>query len=123
MQSLRKVGFYALVFVLAGASVAVAQMGMRAPQLHGVWNPVIGSGAAYQIENKGERGENKSEIELAIVDQETVDGKTGYWLEYTIHDPHSGGAAYMKHLVLLAGKDTVVQRMIMQGPGMPSLWR
>lgn len=119
MQNLKRVCFYAFVFALAGASVAVAQMGMRAPQLQGVWNPVVGSGAAYQIENKGERAENKSEIEIAIVDSETVDGKTGYWLEYTIRGPHSGGEAYMKHLVLLADKDIVVQRMIMQVQGMP----
>ena len=117
MRNVRVIGMFALLATLAGASVAVAQMG-RAPQFQGVWNPVVGSGAVYLTESKGERGERKSEMEIAIVDKETVEGKTGYWLEYTIQDPR-GGATYMKHLIIQSGKDTIVQRMIMQVPSMP----
>ncbi len=118
MQIARRVVTFAVILVLAAVG-ASAQMGMRTPQLQGVWNPVVGSGAAYEVESKGDRGQNKSLIELAIVDKETVDGKTGYWMEWTIQDPHAGGPVYMKHLIMATGKDTVVQRMIMQAPGLP----
>ena len=79
---------------------------------------MVGSGA-YDVETKGEHGLQKSHLELAIVGKEIVDGKTGHWTEWTMVDPDSGENVYIKHLIMPAGKDTVVQRMIMQAPGMP----
>ena len=110
----------AVVVVLAGAASASAQMGMgpRAPQFQGVWNPVVGSGGVYQVEGKNER---KTEMEIAVVGSETVEGKPGYWLEMAVNDPRSGGQVYMKHLIVLDGKQTHIKRMIMQAPGQPPL--
>lgn len=93
---------------------AAAQMGMRGPSMRGVWNPVVGSGAAYSIEQKG--GE-KSEMEMAIVGKETVDGKDGYWFEMTMQSPRGEGQMVMKSLTVVDGSNTTVKRMIMQPPG------
>ncbi len=106
--------------ILASALTASAQMGMgkRPPQIHGVWNPVVGSGGVYQIESRDDR---KSEMEIAVVGTETVDGKPGYWLEMSFKGPRGEGEMYMKHLIVLDGKETHVKRMIMQPPGQPPM--
>ncbi|MBI3668626.1 MAG: hypothetical protein HY237_02425 [Acidobacteria bacterium] len=121
MQIDRRVGVFAVIVLFALAVGASAQMGMgmHTPQMQGVWRPVVGSGAAYDVETKGEHGLRKSQIEMAIVDKEIVDGKTGYWLEWTVLDLSSGSTVHMKQLIMPAGKDTVAQRMIMQAPDMP----
>ena len=94
---------------------AIAQMGMRSgPSVRGVWNPVVGSGAAYSIEQKG--GE-KSEMEMAVVGKESVDGKDGYWLELTVQSPRHEGQMVMKSLMVLDGPNTTTNRVIMQPPG------
>lgn len=97
---------------------AHAQMGFRAPDMHGVWNPVVGAGAVYQIERGGDR---KSEMEIAVVGKETVDDKTGYWLEISAVDPRSGGPVYMKHLMVRDGDLTEIKRRIMQVAGRPPI--
>ena len=78
----------------------------------------MGSGAAYQVEPKGDR---KTELEMAVVGSETYEGKTGYWLEWTMQDPRSGGQAYMKQLIVLDGKQMGMKRMIFQAPGQPPM--
>ena len=120
MRIARKSLFFAVVCVLAGTVAASAQtgMGMRPPQIRGVWNPVVGLGGVYQMESKGE---HKSEMEIAVVGSETVDGKRGYWLEMAVSGPRGEGQAYLKHLIVLDGKQTQVKRMIMQAPGQPPM--
>ena len=104
--------------LVAWAPTASAQMGMRSPEFRGVWNPVVGSGGIYQIES---RDSSKSEMEIAVVGSETVDGKPGYWLEMSFKSPRGEGEMYMKHLIVLDGKQTQVKRMIMQPPGQPPM--
>ena len=87
-----------------------AQFRTRGPHLRGVWAPEVGAGAAYQVETKGE---GKQEMELAIVGTEIVDGKTGYWMEMAMKHPEHGQMV-MKHLIVLADKDTEIKRMVMQ---------
>ncbi len=113
-----KVAVWALL-ALAGAMVASAQFGMamRQPRMQGFWNPVVGSGAAYEVENKGDRGEDKTPLEIAVVGSETVEGRPGYWLEYAVNDRRGGGPMYMKHLIVLDGKQVAVRRMIIQPSG------
>ena len=106
-------GFCCVLFLAAAAH---AQMG-RAPQFGGVWNPVVGAGAAYSIQAKGET----SEMEMAVVGKETVDGKDGYWLEITIQSPHEKGTMVMKSLYVLDGAQTRVLRVVMQIPGEPPM--
>ena len=120
MKIARRAGLMMVVFVLSGTPGAGAQMGMggRTPQIQGVWNPVVGSGAVYQVESKDT---HKTEMEIAVVGSETVDNKPGYWLEMSINDPRGGGPMYIKHLIVLDSKQTIVTRMIMQAPGQPPL--
>lgn len=112
MKSFWKVtlGFCCLLF-FAGA----AHSQMRAPQFGGVWNPVVGAGAAYSVQAKGET----TEMEMAVVGKETVGGKDGYWLEMTIQNPR--GTFVMKYLYVLDGAQTRIVRMVMQSPGRPPM--
>ncbi len=101
-------------FALAAAASAQMGMEMHRPQIQGVWNPVIGAGAAYEIEHGG----TKSQMEIAVVGKETVDGKDGYWLEMTMDSPRGGGQMVTKTLLVLDGSNTVTRRVIAQFPGM-----
>jgi hypothetical protein len=94
------------------AGAAHAQIG-HAPQFSGVWNPVVGAGAAYSVENQGQT----SEMEMAVVGKETVDGKDGYWFEITMQSPREKGPMVMKYLYVLDGGQTRVVRMVMQMSG------
>jgi len=111
IPKLRWIGALALVALLAGS--AAAQFGqMQMPSARGVWNPVVGSGAAYQIESKRE---GKSEMEFAIVGTEMVAGKTGHWMEMAFKGKE--GLMLMKTLYVLDANSMQMKRMIMQPPG------
>lgn len=108
-----------IVFVLfAGAASSGQMMHSRPPQFQGVWNPVVGKGAAYQL--TGGSGKN-SEIEISIVGKESVDGKDGYWMEMAFSSSEIGGQMLMKHLFVLDGQQTRTAKMIMQMPGHPPM--
>ena len=101
----------ALVVLLAGT--AAAQFGkMEMPSARGVWNPVVGSGAAYSLESKRE---GKSEMEFAIVGTEMVAGKPAHWMEMAFKSKE--GLMVMKSLYVLDANSMQVKRMIMQAPG------
>jgi hypothetical protein len=106
----------ALFFGLA-ARPASAQMGpFSAPHVMGFWNPVVGAGAVYTVQSaKGD----KTEMQIAIVGKEQVDGKDAYWYEMSFN--HGNGEMIMKSLMVLNGPDTHVSRMIMQMPGRPPM--
>jgi hypothetical protein len=98
------------------SQVAAAQMAMgmgRAPSIAGVFNPEVGSGAAYEMLQKGEG--QKTNFEIAVVGKEGP----GYWLEYTMQSPH--GTIYAKSLSAREADNVVVQRMIIQMPGRPPM--
>jgi uncharacterized protein DUF3108 len=109
----RLAGFcFVLLCALALSHSTGAQMGMgmRGPSVTGVWSPVVGSGAAYQMENKRE---GKREIEIAIVAAETAAGKPGHWMEMSFKDPKSGQMV-MRQMMALEGKEMKVLRMVFQ---------
>lgn len=85
---------------------------MRPPDIPGVFKPVIGSGAAYELVTKNT---TKMSIEIAIVDKEA----DGYWMEVTAEMPRMPGTTYMKELLVRQGDDLIVQEMIVQMPGHP----
>jgi hypothetical protein len=100
------------------AGIAGAQMGMhRAPAMHGIFSPVVGSGAEYDLTTQ--KGE-KMDMTFAIVGKETVDGKDAYWLEMTMNGAQVKNMA-TKSLTVLDGQQTYVSRMIMQMPNMPPM--
>jgi hypothetical protein len=76
------------LLTLGLCAITHAQMGFRAPDIRGVWNPVVGAGGVYQMERGAE---SKSNMELAVVGKETVDGQPGYWLEMSMTDLRAGG--------------------------------
>ena len=85
-------------------------MGMRQRALPGgIFNPVVGSGAAYDIQTSNGP---KQSIEYAIVGKESVDGKDGFWIEWTTT---AGGMGEMVMKVLIVPGDTAApQKVIMQ---------
>src|SRR5712692_3353830 len=118
MRIVRRHILFAVAFTLAGATAASAQMGMRPPEIRGVWKPVVGSGAAYEMDAQGGR---KMQFEITVVGSETVEGKPAYWQEMAMESPREGGQVYMKYLIVLDGKLTHVKRAIMQMPGHPPM--
>ena len=108
-------------FVLSAAVSASSQMGggmgMRRPQIEGVFNPVVGQGAAYEVQRQGEK-EGKTSMEITVVGKDTVDGKDAYWLEITADSPRGDGQMVMKSLLVLDGQSTRTEKMIVQPPGM-----
>ena len=92
---------------------AWAQRGQRAPQIPGVFKPVVGAGAQYAVTTK--KGE-KYLWSYVIVGKETVHGAEGYWVEMRLE---SGGPQrmIMKTLMVTSGEKPEVKRMIMQAEG------
>ena len=110
---------FAVSAVLFGlmATAAAAQMGsFSAPHVMGFWNPVVGQGAAYSMQSaKGD----KTDMQIAIVGKEQVEGKDAYWYEMSFN--RGSGQMIVKTLMVLNGTDTHVSRMIMQMPGRPPM--
>jgi hypothetical protein len=115
----RLAGIAALVFCeLALAATAGAQMrGGGPPQFAGVFNPVIGAGAAYEVQTK----DGAKNMEMAIVGKDTVDGKDAYWWEMAITDQKMGGEMVFKSLLVMDGSNTHSSKTIMQFPGRPPM--
>jgi hypothetical protein len=115
MKSLQQLAVTtASLFVVAFA--ASAQMGMRpAPMPRGLFTPVVGAGAEYEITSAEGR---KMTIEFAIVGKEVVNGHDGYWMEWTTTT--MGGNMIMKVLAV-PGDTTAMTRTIMQMPGRPPM--
>jgi len=118
MKVYRKLAAMMALGLLAGAA-ASAQMGRGGPpQFHGVWSPVVGHGAAYDMQSNDGK---KVSMEVTVVGKEYVDGKDAYWLESSIESADSGGAMIMKQLMVLDGQQTRIVKSIMQMPGRPPM--
>lgn len=95
---------------------AAAQMGMgmsRPPSIAGVFNPEVGSGAAYEMDRK--EGGRKTTLEMSVVGKEGP----GYWIETAMQSPQ--GTVYAKTLSAREGDNVIVQRTIIQMPGRPPM--
>ena len=79
----------------------------------GIFNPVVGSGADYEIDKKDG---SKNNISIAVVGKEPAEGKDGYWLETTADDPRMG-TIVMKMLLVVDGNSSHAAKMVMQMPG------
>jgi hypothetical protein len=98
---------------LAWPLAAQMGMGMRTPSLSGIWHPVVGTGAAYEMTKDGK----KNEMEITIVGKEDVDGKTAYWLEMGMTDQRSSQPVYVKTLMSVSDAGVTSTRMVMQMSG------
>jgi len=100
----------ALTLAALGLALPVwAQFGPRSPQMSGIWHPVVGAGAAYQM--SGHDASN-NEMEITVVGTEKVDGQDGYWIEMSFGDSHAGPGA-MKYLSVMGGPNPGTKRAIM----------
>jgi hypothetical protein len=113
MRTLHRVMFLALVLAVAGS--AAAQFGRpgpgsRPPQFRGVFNPVIGAGAVYDMKSDTTSGD----VEISLVGKEDVGGKPGYWIQMGVMSPE--GQMYLKQLMVVDGKNATISRLIMQPP-------
>ena len=105
----------ALLLVMTMTAAVCAQFGMmKTPEVRGVFDPVVGTGASYQMVNDKEQ---VRQFDIAVVDK---DPSGGYWTEYTVQDP-KGQTVYMKQLITRQGSDAFVQRVIFQTPGQPPM--
>lgn len=103
-----------LLGTIALAMPLAAQMfGPKVPTLSGIWHPVVGTGAAYEVTKEGK----KSVIELTIVGKEDVEGKTAYWMEMGMTDPRTTQLIYAKNLMTVSDTGVTSARMVMQVPG------
>jgi hypothetical protein len=99
---------------LALAPKSPAQMGMdlfRKPTIESAFNPVVGKGAVYTMTSK--RDSTPKTMEMAVVGKDSVDGKDGYWLEFTMtteKGPFVGKS-------LMTKGDFEIHRMILQMNG------
>jgi len=107
----------AILTMLVLASSLEAQMGIlgtQTPSLSGIWNPVVGSGAAYEMTG---RDGKKSQLEITIVGKEEISGKPSYWMEMAMSTGRAGAETYFKYLISPSGNGLIPVRMIMQLPG------
>jgi hypothetical protein len=106
-----------VIVCLATAASISAQMGMRSVHLPpGFFNPVMGGGASYQTTDSDGR---TSGMELALIGKESVNGKDGYWIEWTMPD-RSIGTILAKELVVVGDKITI-SRVVFQMAGRPPM--
>jgi len=118
-MSLKQSMIVFLVTLTAALPVA-AQMGMgmgmggRVPTLSGIWHPVVGTGASYDV-TKADG--TKMPFEILIVGKEDVDGKPAYWMEMSMVDARTSSTVYVKSLTTVNENHVISSRMIMQMPG------
>jgi hypothetical protein len=119
MKNLKAMILCACSFALVALSPAAnAQMGMgmrQRPMPSGIFNPVVGSGADYDIQTASGQ---KTSIEYAIVGKDSVDGKDGFWMEWTTA---AGPMGQMVMKVLIVPGGGSAQRVIMQMAGRPPM--
>ena len=113
MRASWKITAAAVALALAVPVWAQMGMGMRSPAISGIFHPVVGQGAAYEL--KG-HDQNMKEMEVAVVGKEDYQGQTGYWLE-TSFSQSGGGPGAMKMLMVMEGPNPGAKRMIMMMNG------
>ena len=102
--------YAALVAALCLAVPVWAQFGgPRMPGMNGIFHPVVGEGAAYDMQG---RGEGPKTMEISVVGKEDFQGQTGYWLETSFQEQR-GGLMVMKMLMVMEPPNPGAKRMIM----------
>jgi hypothetical protein len=102
-----------LLLLLATAASPQMGMHMGPPEPRGLFNPVVGAGAVYEMVGANGR---KMTMEIAVVAKDSVQGKDAYWLETVMYGTPQGNMV-IKNLIVFDGTNTTVARSIMQMPG------
>jgi hypothetical protein len=87
---------------------ARGQMGMRPQMPMGIFTPTIGAGGVY---DETAQDGTKTSIEYDLIGKESVNGRDGYWLEFTTNQRM--GQMVMKMLIV-PGSDQPTTHLIMQ---------
>jgi hypothetical protein len=126
LKAVSSISFMALVFATSASAQGPGRgvggpMGgmMGGPQLRGIFNPIVGSGAQYEINRGGDNG-RKMTMDIVTLGKESVEGKDGYWLEVTIYGTEMGDVVD-KILVVPDGSDVRISNAVMQIPGHPPM--
>jgi hypothetical protein len=91
-------------------------MGMMPPSMNGLWNPVVGSGVAYEQTTKDGA---KHVLTMAVISKEDSDGKPGYWMEFQTGDE---GKQMISQMLMVKSSDTMsFAKVIVQQPGQPPM--
>ena len=102
-----RVALIALCLSLSALPASAAQSRSGLPQFRGQWQPEVGSGGVYQLEQKGQPAMT---WEVAVVGQEAG----GYWIENRMNAPQEMIA---KMLLTTSGP----QRFIVKTAGQPAM--
>jgi hypothetical protein len=116
-----KIMMMACGLAFALSATANAQMGgmmRQGPQPRGLFNPIVGSGAQYEIQSTN--GKSMA-MEIDVVGKESVGGVDAYWFETVMANPQMGGNIVMKVLTVPAGGNATVTKMIMQMGNRPPM--
>lgn len=106
-----------LATVFLAVPLAAQMFGPRIPTLSGIWHPVVGTGAVYDITRVGK----KSQVEISILGKEDVDGKPAFWQEMVMTDSVSNQQMVGKTLLTVSDAGITTERMVMQMPGRPPM--
>jgi hypothetical protein len=90
--------------------------GMMGTLPHGIFNPIVGSGAQYEVQPSGK---DKMTIEIDVVGKESVDGKDGYWFETAMSTPM--GEVLVKMLMVSDAANSTIAKVIMEMQGGPPM--
>lgn len=120
MRRLGLMCFSALLFFAIPANTR-AQTGARsrAAGFSGLWQPIVGAGASYDVQGQGQA---KRPFELAVIGKENVQGKDGVWVEFTI-GAEQIGTMVVKELVLFDRTKMQMQtfKAVVELPGHPPM--
>jgi hypothetical protein len=98
-----------MVAALVASTPLLAQFGPQVPGFNGVWNPVVGSGATYEMTGKDKQAH---QMTIAIVGRETVEGKDGYVMEIIMEQ--RGQVMVIQRLMVKDGDVMKTVRTVMQ---------
>jgi hypothetical protein len=103
-----------LTATLLVSVVSIGQMGggLQMPTPQGIFNPVVGAGAQYNVVTKNGTTMN---VEIAIVGKDSSGGKDGYWYETTADTER--GTMSVKMLLIPDGNYSSVAKTIFLMPG------
>src|SRR6202050_1189878 len=103
-----------LTMLAAGASAQMG-MGMRPSMPSGIFTPTVGAGAAYEVTSSDGKTQP---IEFALVGKESVNGKDGYWMEWTTSTGRTG-QMIMKTLIVPGATDAPTRMIMQMASGQP----
>jgi len=104
------------LFLLAALPASAQMFGK--PQIpRGIFNPVVGAGAVYEMQ-RDDGG--KTTMDFAIVGKESVNGQDGYWMEFTFSGTPMGEMV-VKTLAVMTNGNMTTSKSIMQMPGRPPM--